>query len=96
MRIPPAATMLPLDELGTVHLVGIGGAGLSAIARLLAQQGVRVQGSDAQDSVVLESLRAEGIECFDCLLMQEAGYIVGRTFEVHAVIFSCLNAFFYR
>lgn len=64
MRIPPAATMLPLDELGTVHLVGIGGAGLSAIARLLAQQGVRVQGSDAQDSVVLESLRAEGIECF--------------------------------
>ena len=39
MRIPPAATKLPLDELGTVHLVGIGGAGLSAIARLLAQQG---------------------------------------------------------
>jgi UDP-N-acetylmuramate--alanine ligase len=50
-------------ELGRVHLVGIGGAGLSAIARLMHAEGVRVSGSDAADSAVLQALIAEGIEC---------------------------------
>lgn len=57
-RIPPAA------ELEHVHFIGIGGAGLSAIARLMHQAGVNVSGSDAQDSDVLASLSAEGITCF--------------------------------
>ena len=51
-------------ELGVVHFVGIGGAGLSAIARLMAQQGIRVSGSDANESAVVEALRSEGITCF--------------------------------
>lgn len=50
-----------LDDLGTVHLVGIGGAGMSVVARLLAARGVRVQGSDAKDSAVVEALRADGV-----------------------------------
>jgi UDP-N-acetylmuramate--alanine ligase len=49
------------DALGRVHLVGIGGAGLSAIARLMAQQGVQVSGSDAADGPVVRALREEGI-----------------------------------
>jgi UDP-N-acetylmuramate--alanine ligase len=64
MRIPVPSEILPADRLGHVHFVGLGGAGLSAIARLMVQQGVTVSGSDAVDSPVLEALRAEGITCF--------------------------------
>jgi UDP-N-acetylmuramate--alanine ligase len=51
------------DQLGRVFFIGIGGAGLSAIARLMAQQGITVSGSDANDSAVLAALRSEGIPC---------------------------------
>jgi UDP-N-acetylmuramate--alanine ligase len=63
MRIPVPADIPSVDALGAVHLIGIGGAGLSAIARLMAQQGVVVSGSDAKDSTVLQALRSEGITC---------------------------------
>ena len=36
------------DDLGTVHFIGIGGSGMSGIARLLVQMGLRVTGSDVQ------------------------------------------------
>ncbi|NYI46949.1 UDP-N-acetylmuramate--alanine ligase [Nocardioides aromaticivorans] len=61
MKIPVPDEILPADRLGRVHLVGIGGAGLSAIARLMHQAGVVVSGSDANDSAVVQALRAEGI-----------------------------------
>ena len=64
MRIPVPDTIPAARELGVVHFVGIGGAGLSAIARLMAQQGIRVSGSDANESAVVEALRSEGITCF--------------------------------
>ncbi|MFF3064370.1 UDP-N-acetylmuramate--L-alanine ligase [Oerskovia sp. NPDC057915] len=57
----PAAAPPALDDLGTVHLVGIGGAGMSVVARLLVARGVRVQGSDAKDSAVVEALRSDGV-----------------------------------
>jgi UDP-N-acetylmuramate--alanine ligase len=47
---------------GHVHIVGIGGAGMSGIARILAARGVRVSGSDARESRRLVALRALGIE----------------------------------
>lgn len=43
-----------------IHLVGIGGAGLSAIAGLLLQQGHTVTGSDMQESAAVTRLRALG------------------------------------
>lgn len=52
-----------LHELGRVHFVGIGGAGLSAIARIMAGRGVRVTGSDDQDTPFLPSLRELGVTC---------------------------------
>ena len=64
MRIPIPDEIPPVHQLGHVHLIGIGGAGLSAIARLMVQQGVVVSGSDAVDSPVLAALREEGITCF--------------------------------
>ncbi|HEY3531289.1 MAG TPA: UDP-N-acetylmuramate--L-alanine ligase, partial [Nocardioides sp.] len=49
------------SELGRVHFVGVGGAGLSAIARIMAQQGVPVTGSDDQDTPFLPGLRELGV-----------------------------------
>lgn len=45
-----------------VHFIGIGGVGVSAVARVLHQQGVRVQGSDVRESQLTEGLRALGID----------------------------------
>ncbi|MEU3408206.1 UDP-N-acetylmuramate--L-alanine ligase [Streptomyces sp. NPDC006670] len=42
------------------HFIGIGGAGMSGIAKILAQRGARVAGSDARDSETAEALRAHG------------------------------------
>ena len=51
-----------LADLGHVHIVGIGGAGMSGIASILAARGVHVTGSDAKESRRVQSLRALGIE----------------------------------
>jgi UDP-N-acetylmuramate--alanine ligase len=50
-----------LSALGRTHLIGVGGAGMSPIAGLLAARGVPVSGSDARDSAVLGQLRAAGV-----------------------------------
>jgi UDP-N-acetylmuramate--alanine ligase len=47
-------------ELGKVHFVGIGGAGMSGIARILLARGVPVSGSDARESATSDALRAAG------------------------------------
>ncbi len=44
-----------------IHLIGIGGAGMSGLARLAAQAGFRVSGSDRADSDVLRDLRDLGV-----------------------------------
>ena len=51
-----------LEDLGRVHVVGIGGAGMSGIARILASRGVNVSGCDAKDSRRLAALSAVGID----------------------------------
>ena len=61
MRIPVPDDIPPAVDLGRVHFVGIGGAGLSAIARIMAQQGVPVTGSDDQDTPFLASVREVGV-----------------------------------
>jgi len=62
MRVPVPDELLPAGRLGRVHFVGIGGAGLSAIARIMLARGVPVSGSDGQDSPTLDALRALGAE----------------------------------
>ncbi|QKE84462.1 UDP-N-acetylmuramate--L-alanine ligase [Arthrobacter sp. NEB 688] len=59
-RFDLGAAVPAWGDLGVVHLVAIGGAGMSAVARLLLQRGVTVSGSDAADSPVLDALRAAG------------------------------------
>ncbi|MFI8165172.1 UDP-N-acetylmuramate--L-alanine ligase [Streptomyces sp. NPDC085931] len=43
------------------HFIGIGGAGMSGIAKILAQRGAVVAGSDAKESATAEALRALGV-----------------------------------
>ncbi len=55
--------MNALVELsGHVHIVGIGGAGMSGIATILVARGVEVSGSDAKESRRLVTLRALGVD----------------------------------
>ncbi|AWV47659.1 UDP-N-acetylmuramate--L-alanine ligase [Mycobacterium leprae Kyoto-2] len=53
------AGQLP-PELQRVHMVGIGGSGMSGIARILLDRGGLVSGSDAKESRVVHALRARG------------------------------------
>ncbi|MDP9110679.1 MAG: UDP-N-acetylmuramate--L-alanine ligase [Candidatus Eremiobacteraeota bacterium] len=47
-------------EQRSVHFVGIGGIGMSAMARILLARGERVSGSDSATSPLIERLRSEG------------------------------------
>jgi UDP-N-acetylmuramate--alanine ligase len=49
---------------GCQHFIGIGGAGMSGLARLLLARGVAVQGSDQQEGPVLRELRSLGARIF--------------------------------
>ena len=61
-------------QLGRVHFVGIGGAGMSGIARILLARGVRVSGSDAKDSRSLAALAALGAQVW---VGHDAGHVDG-------------------
>jgi UDP-N-acetylmuramate--alanine ligase len=63
-----------LDRSRRIHLVGVGGAGMSAIAEVLVAQGHRVSGSDQVRSPVVERLGALGV---DVTIGHDAGAIAG-------------------
>ncbi|WP_437584803.1 UDP-N-acetylmuramate--L-alanine ligase [Paramicrobacterium sp. CJ85] len=50
------------ETIGAVHFVGIGGSGMSGIARLFLAGGHRVSGSDRGESENVDELRALGAE----------------------------------
>jgi len=54
-----------LQEYKNVHCIGIGGIGLSAIARYCHSHGARVSGSDGSASRITEDLQKEGIVVFE-------------------------------
>ncbi len=47
-----------------IHFIGLGGAGMSGIARIALAQGANVSGSDAKDSTVLSALKTLGAQVF--------------------------------
>ncbi|MEV7575257.1 UDP-N-acetylmuramate--L-alanine ligase [Pseudarthrobacter sp. NPDC089323] len=49
-----------LESLGKVHFIGVGGVGMSAVARIMVARGVPVSGSDAKDLPVMADLAAAG------------------------------------
>ena len=53
-----------LKNIHAVHFVGIGGIGVSAVARLMLARGVSVVGSDRDHSLITEKLMADGAMIF--------------------------------
>ena len=45
-----------------IHFIGIGGSGMSGLARIALSHGIKVSGSDNSDSQILQALRALGAE----------------------------------
>jgi UDP-N-acetylmuramate--alanine ligase len=68
-----------------VHFVGIGGAGMSGIAEVLATQGFRVSGSDLAESVVTRRLESLGVAI-------AIGHAAANTAGVDAVVVSAAVA----
>ena len=66
-------------EIGTFHIIGIGGIGMSAIAEILLAKGYSVQGSDQKDSANVRRLRAKGVRVF---IGHDAVNLVGARFLV--------------
>jgi UDP-N-acetylmuramate--alanine ligase len=77
-----AGSSLDLSRPQRVHIVGIGGAGMSAIATVLAQMGHRVSGSDLKESRTVARLRVAGVDA-------ETGHDAARvTDDIDAVVVS--------
>lgn len=72
-----------LDNIsGPVHLAGIGGIGMSALARLLLAEGKSVSGSDKQESEITNELKALGAEIHighEARNLEKAGALVIST-----------------
>lgn len=79
MRVPVPHPLPTAEELGRVHFIGIGGAGLSAIARIMAMRGMTVTGSDDNDTPFLPQLRELGVTC-------HLGYAADHVGEADTVV----------
>lgn len=51
-------------KIRKIHMIGIGGSGMSGIAEILLQQGYEISGSDMADSAVVERLKGQGASIF--------------------------------
>ncbi len=64
-----------------VHLIGIGGSGLSAVARYLLESGYQVSGSDRELSPLAKRLKASGAEVY---LGHRAAHVMGADVVVRS------------
>lgn len=58
--IRPDLTLPIPDEIRAAHFIGIGGSGMSGLARMFLERGIRVSGSDRADSPGLRALAELG------------------------------------
>jgi UDP-N-acetylmuramate--alanine ligase len=75
------AVVPAVHDLGRVHFIAIGGAGMSAVARLMLAAGVPVSGSDARDSATLRALGRSGA-------VVNVGHAVEHVAEADTVVVS--------
>jgi UDP-N-acetylmuramate--alanine ligase len=73
--------MKPGIRLRKLHFVGIGGAGMCALAEVLAAWGFVISGSDARDGEALDRLRALGMRI-------EVGHRAENLGEADALVYS--------
>ena len=50
-----------MDKITSVHFIGVGGVGMSGIAKVAHDQGLTVTGSDIRDSRYTQQLREAGV-----------------------------------
>ena len=88
MRVPVPEHILPADQLGRVHFIGIGGAGLSAIARVMLDRGIEVSGTRARIDVApgapVPQTRPAGLLLDVILTAPNQVYIRGRGLDAEA------------
>ena len=56
--------MKPFKKVKRIHFVGIGGAGMIGIAKVLLQKGYKISGSDISDSKDLKKIRKDGAKIY--------------------------------
>ena len=79
---------IDLSKDKAVHLVGIGGAGMGAIAEVLATMGHQVSGSDIKDSHRLDRLKTFGVETY---IGHDSENIGDVDFVAHSTAISASN-----
>ncbi|MDQ4064448.1 MAG: UDP-N-acetylmuramate--L-alanine ligase [Actinomycetota bacterium] len=79
---------MTLQAGGRVHFVGIGGAGMSAIAKVLIERGVEVSGSDLKESPATSALRALGASV---AIGHDAAYVHGASTVVVSSAIAATN-----
>ncbi|WP_431803924.1 UDP-N-acetylmuramate--L-alanine ligase [Microbacterium sp. bgisy203] len=60
--IRPDLTLPLPEDIAAAHFIGIGGSGMSGLAGMFLDRGIRVSGSDRADSAALQALAARGAE----------------------------------
>src|SRR5215467_11704072 len=73
--------MVTFHNFKRIHLVGIGGIGMSGIAEVLLTLGYSVSGSDTKTSAITERLQNMGAEIFE-------GHKAEQVHDVHVVVVS--------
>ena len=71
-----------------LHFVGIGGAGMSGLARIALSYGITVTGSDAKDSTVLSALQALGAQVHASHLAEQ---VDGADFVIYSTAINPAN-----
>ena len=71
-----------------LHFIGIGGAGMSGLARIALSHGISVTGSDAKDSSVLSALTALGAQVWP---EHKASQVDGADFIIYSTAISATN-----
>ena len=75
-------TFFDLSRPRRIHVVGIGGPGMNAIAQVLCEMGHQVSGSDIHESEVLDRLRALGVSIIvghDATVVQNCDAVTAST-----------------
>lgn len=89
MAMSSAATFVGDSLLGKrIHFIGIGGSGMSGLARIALADGISVSGSDAKDSSVLIALAALGATTFKS---HEASHVDGADVVIYSTAISANN-----
>ncbi len=78
---PGTNTPIDLSVPLKIHIIGIGGTGMSALALLLSQAGHRVSGSEIKELGILDKLRAAGIELYKGQAQEQ---VIGKDLVVYS------------